>query len=111
MDTNRLFNGDDHLKSDLVHITLAEPPEILFYAVDVNLSDKVFKQGLNRSKSPFIEMYETEGEAYNAIPRNKIPSLFAIVSRAMAEDGYKFYHAETGEWLADEIPKRYIRLQ
>ena len=98
------------MKNDLCHLTLEKPPVILFYAVPIEDSDKVYKRGLNRLKNPFIEMYETRQEARGTI-RNKIPSLFAILSGAMAEDGYKFFYAETGEWLTDEVPSKYLLLQ
>lgn len=97
--------------NDLCHLTLKKPPEILFFATNADLCDQVYKQGLKRQNSPFIEVYATYDEARRKFGRRKLPSMFAIVARVMAEDGYTFCQAETGEWLVDEIPPRYIRLQ
>ena len=97
------------MRKDLCHLSVQNPPEFLFVAVNAELSDKVFERGLKRRKMPFIEMYETEHEARRAI-RNGRPSMFTILARVMAEDGYRFCVSETGEWLTDEIPARYLRL-
>lgn len=101
--------GDDFMKKDLCHLSIAEPPEFLFCTVKASSFDNIFRQGLKRKKKPFIEMYETADSARrNRNVKNHI--VFAILSNVMREDGHIFYHAETGEWLTDEIPSRYIRL-
>ena len=91
-------------------MTISEPPEFLFKAVDMELSDIIFRRGLNRLKMPFIDMYETETEARRAYTKKKIPYVFAIRSRAMYEDGFMFYSLETGTWGTDDIPQRYLLL-
>ena len=91
-------------------MTIADPPEFLFKAVDMELSDIIFRRGLNRLKMPFIDMYETETEARRAYTKKKTPYMFAIRSRAMYEDGFKFYLLETGTWGTDDIPQRYLLL-
>lgn len=95
------------MKSDLCHLTLQKPPEFLFCAVNAEESFKVFRTGLNRLKNPFIESFTTERDARRSIKGHT--DAFVVLSGLMAEDGYKFYHAETGEWLTDEIPSRYLR--
>lgn len=91
-------------------MTIAEPPEFLFKAVDMELSDIIFRRGLNRLKMPFIDMYETDTLARRAYTKKKTPYIFAIRSRAMYEDGFKFYLLETGTWGTDDIPQRYLLL-
>lgn len=97
------------MKSNLCHLSMQKPPEFLFCAVKVEKSYEVFRSGLKRLKDPFVEVYASEAEARQAIKGNH-PSLFTVLSGVMNEEGYDFYHAETGEWLADEIPARYLRL-
>lgn len=92
-------------------MVFAEPPEFLFKAVSEEFIDQTFRQGLNRLKMPFIDMYETENEARSAYGKRKPSYVFAIRSKAMYKDGYKFYRLETGTWGADEIPPRYVLLQ
>ena len=97
------------MRKDLCHLTVQKPPEFLFVAVDMSKSDDAFKHGLKRLKKPFIEMYEKEHNARLAF-RKGHPSMFIVLAEVMAEDGFTFYHAETGEWLTDEIPSKYLRL-
>ncbi len=99
------------MTKDIIHLTLAEPPEILFCAVDIKSYDEVYRRGLNRLKTPFIELFTSETDARNSFGKRRLSSLIAIVAKTMADDGYRFYHAETGEWLTDEVPSKYIRLQ
>jgi len=94
---------------NLCHLTLKNPPEFLFVAVGYDSYDKAFKNGLKRRKTPFIDMYENDFDARRK-SKKKYTFVFAILARVMAEDGYRFYLAETGEWLTDEIPAHYLRL-
>lgn len=94
---------------DLTHITLQKPPEFLFCAVEGDSVDDAFKCGLNRLKMPFIVAYESDYDAKREIPLEKSPASFVILSGLMAEDGYRFMLAETGEWLTDEVPAKYLR--
>ena len=98
------------MKEELVHMTLAEPPEFLFKAVPLNSIDHVFTHGLKRLKTPFIDAYETENDARIGFGYNKFAYIFVIRSRAMYEDGYKFYMLETGTWGTDEVPQKYLLL-
>ena len=93
---------------DLTHLQLEKPPEILVYATNTDLCDDAFRNGVKRKKKTFIELYENEDDARRKV-RKKQAFLFAVMTEMMAEDGYNFYHAETGEWLTDELPKKYIR--
>ena len=96
---------------NLCHFKLEKPPEFLFYATNAYLSDKVFRQGLKPQNSPFVEVYDSIDKAKRTIDRKAQKATFVIIARTMADDGYRFCHAETGEWLVDEIPSRYILLQ
>ena len=90
---------------------IAEPPEFLFYAVEASKVDRVFKQGLNRSKMASIALYDNPDKARRTIAGRKPVCVFAIVARVMVEDGYIFYRSEADEWLVDEIPSKYLRFQ
>ena len=102
---------ETNMAEDIIHFSLQKPPEFLFYATDEYSIDKVMRNGLNRPKMPITMMYESAEEAKRKIPRDHISFLVIILSNVMAEDGYFFSHAETGEWFANEIPPKYIRLQ
>lgn len=86
-----------------------KPPEFLFVAVTVEESNFAFRNGLNRLKKPFIKLYESEREARKNFKKG-FPSMFTILAEVMAEDGYVFYKAETGEWMTESIPKKYLRI-
>ena len=98
------------MTEDLVHLSLQKPPEFLFFAIGDDSVDDAMRHGLNRLKTPFIEMYEEKETARRKLRKPTI-FLVAVLARWMAEDGYFFSHAETGEWLTEEIPPKYLRLQ
>ena len=97
------------MKSNLCHLSLQKPPEFLFCAMKAEKSYEAFRGGLKRPEMSFIEMYASETDARRAT-KDVHPSVLVVLSGVMDEEGYLFYHAETGEWLADEIPARYLRL-
>ena len=94
----------------IIHLSLQKPPEFLFYATDQYSIDKIMRKGLNRKMAPLTMIYETIDEATRQVKKH-LPFVVAILSEVMAEDGYKFSRMETGEWVANEIPPKYIRLQ
>ena len=96
------------MKADLVHLSLKKPPEFLFGGVSVRIFDRTVRQGLKRNTEPFVMLYEDAKE----IPRGRVRKMsFVVLTGVMAEDGYRFAHADTGEWVTDEVPSKYIRLK
>ena len=96
---------------NLCHLRLAEPPEFLYFAMDGDSSHKAFMHGLKRKGEPFVTLYGNEALARKDLRRLPYVTLFAVVARVMSEDGYKFALADSGEWVIDEVPPKYLRLQ
>ena len=95
---------------NLTHLALRKPPEFLFCAVEGEFVDRTFKRGLNRLKMPFIVLCTSQTDAMRRIPLKKHPTLFVVMSGLMHEDGYSFAQAETGEWVTETIPSKYLRI-
>lgn len=91
----------------LTHITLQKPPEFLFYATDEHSVDQLMRNGFNG----LLWLYEDEQDARRSVRRVFPYFIIIVLSEVMAEDGYSFFHADSGEWLTDHVPIKYLRLQ
>ena len=94
----------------ITHLTLSEPPEFLFKTVREEFIDKTYKHGLKRERSLFVDTYASEKQSRRGFGKRTVYT-FVIMARLMADDGYRFFHAETGEWLIDEVPAKYLRFK
>ena len=89
----------------------AEPPEILFCAVETSKCERTYRQGLNRSKMASVALYDNPESARRSLGRKSNVSVFAIVARVMVEDGFVFYRSPENLWHTTEIPPKYLRFQ
>ncbi len=94
---------------DVARLTEQKPPNFLFCAVEGDFVDVTFKRGLKGHRKRLIVMYESEYEARKQIPLKDYPVAFAILSDLMHEEGFVFYKADTGEWLTEVVPPKFLR--
>lgn len=92
---------------------LAVPPVVLYHGTSIDATKSIKKQGLvkmNRNAVHLSKDIETATSVglRHAKTQNKLVVL-EIDCKNMYADGYKFYIAENGVWLTEEVPSKYIK--
>lgn len=92
---------------------VAVPPVILYHGTSTHAYETIKKQGLKKMNRDYVHLSKDIETAKSVGLRHakheKNLAILVIDCKKMLADGYKFYVAENGVWLADEIPAKYIK--
>jgi putative RNA 2'-phosphotransferase len=86
------------------------PPLVLYHGTAEKYIDSIKKEGLNPRKRNFVHLSETIDMAWQVGARHGSPVVLSIDTKAMIRGGYKFYKAQNGIWLTDEISPQFLKI-
>lgn len=92
---------------DLELISL-EPPPQLYHGTATRFLESIRSQGLVRGFRQFVHLSTDIQMATIVGKRHGAPVVLTVNSGAMYADGYSFYYSESGIWLVDSVPVKYI---
>ena len=84
------------------------PPEFLFHGTATSHIESILKKGLMPRSRQYVHLSQDEHTALAVGKRHGKPIVLRIKSLLMYEQGYKFFQAENGVWLAGKIPTEFI---
>jgi putative RNA 2'-phosphotransferase len=86
------------------------PPDFLYHGTASRFIDSIMKDGLKPMRSQYVHLSMNEETALKVGKRHGTPVVLRIDTKKMHEDGYKFYLSENKIWLAEKVPREYIKL-
>ena len=86
------------------------PPPILYHGTAEKYIDSIMKEGLTPRKRNFVHLSETIDMAKQIGTRHGSPVVFSIDIEAMIRAGYKFYKAQNGIWLTEDILPKFLKV-
>lgn len=84
------------------------PNDILFHGTALKVIDKIYKEGIKKQSRQYVHLSSDVDTAVKVAVRHGEPIVLIINTKAMYNDGYKFYLSENGVWLTDYVPPEYI---
>lgn len=89
-----------------VAITYAEkvPPEFLYHGTATRFLESILKEGLKPGERQHVHLSEDVQTATAVGQRYGKPVVLKIEALRMHQQGFKFYQAENGVWLANCVP-------
>lgn len=84
------------------------PPDILYHGTATRFLDGIFAEGLKKQSRKYVHLSKDFDTAVKVGKRHGNPIVLKIDALRMWCDGYKFYIANNGVWLTDNIPVDYI---
>lgn len=99
--------------TDSVAITLAEkvPPEFLYHGTATRFMESIMREGLKPGERQYVHLSEDVQTATAVGQRYGKPVVLKIEALRMYQQGFKFFQAENGVWLADLVPATSIQLE
>lgn len=88
--------------------TAKEPPEYLYHGTSQKTTEIIFKMGIQKMSRHHVHLSTDKGTAEKVGMRHGKPIVLTVASKEMANAGYQFYQSESGVWLADEVPIKFI---
>lgn len=84
------------------------PPDVLYHGTAQEYLDKIRKSGIRKMKRLYVHLSRDIETAMKVGKRHGQPIILVINTKAMINDGYKFYYSNNGVWLCDDIAYSYI---
>ena len=86
----------------------ATPPDILFHGTSTPFIPSIFADGLKKMSRQHVHLSADQKTALTVACRRKDPIVLSIDTKAMVQDGFKFFISENTVWLIDTVPAKYI---
>ena len=85
-----------------------KPPEFLFHGTATRFLDSIQRQGLVAGSRHHVHLSENEQIATAVGQRYGKPVVLKIKALLMFEQGFKFYQADNGVWLTDQVLPEFL---
>lgn len=98
--------------TDSVAISYVEmlPPEFLFHGTATCFLESIQQQGLLPGARHYVHLSEDIQTATAVGQRYGKPVVLKLEALRMHQQGFKFYQAENGVWLTDQVPPKFLTL-
>lgn len=88
----------------------ATPPMILYHGTAEKYLADIMKDGIKPRKRNFVHLSETIDMAMQVGARHGKPIVLAIDTAAMISVDHKFYKAQNGIWLTEDILPKFLKI-
>lgn len=85
-----------------------EPLDMLFHGTYVGALGQIFEHGLKRMRRTHVHLSKSSADAIEVGARRGKPVLIQVDAIGAYLNGVKFYLADNGVWLSDDIPPEYL---
>lgn len=94
-----------------IHLNLVSsiPPAILYHGTAEKYLERIMKEGLKPRSRNYVHLSETIEMAIQVGARHGNPVVLLIDSETMTKADYKFYRAQNGVWLVQNVPVCFIK--
>jgi putative RNA 2'-phosphotransferase len=85
-----------------------EPPPILYHGTATRFVESILSQGLKPQKRQQVHLSLDPATALSVGQRHGKPIVFKIDALHMHRMGFRFYLADNGVWLTDQVPPEFL---
>jgi len=103
----RAVQGHSTERVDIKHVEQV-PPEFLYHGTAMRFMDSIHKIGLLPGSRQYVHLSQDEQTALAVGQRHGKPVTLKIKTLLMHEQGFKFFQAENGIWLAESVPSDFV---
>jgi putative RNA 2'-phosphotransferase len=99
-----------HSVSVELGLSSREPPPVLYHGTATRFVGSILSQGLKPQKRQQVHLSVDRDTAQRVGQRHGTPVIFKIDALQMHRLGFKFYVADNGVWLTDQVPPEFLAL-
>lgn len=104
----RIRAAQGHSVSVELGLSPQEPPPELFHGTATRFVESILSEGLKPQKRQQVHLSVDVATAQRVGQRHGKPFIFRIDAVGMRRLGFKFYLADNGVWLTDQVPPQYL---
>lgn len=109
-DGQRIRAAQGHSVTVELGLSPTEPPNILYHGSAIRFVDSILSQGLKPQERQQVHLSADETTAHGVGQRHGKPVIFKVDALRMHKDGFKFFLADNGVWLTDQVPPGFLTL-
>lgn len=87
-----------------------EPPSILHHGTAAQFVDSILSEGLKPQARQQVHLSADEATAYHVGQRHGKPVILKVEAFRMHTKGFKFFLADNGVWLTDQVPPEFLHI-
>ncbi|MBK5526989.1 RNA 2'-phosphotransferase [Pseudomonas sp. TH08] len=95
-------------KSVELQLEAKQPPKTLYHGTATRFMDSINQQGLIPGSRHHVHLSQETTTASAVGQRYGTVVILKVAAQQMQEQGFKFYQAENGVWLTEQVPVRFI---
>lgn len=103
----RAVQGHSTQQVNIIY-TEKSPPYILYHGTATRFLTSISEQGLIAKSRQYVHLSTDEVTATKVGQRHGKPVVLKIKALDMYKQGFRFYQAENGVWLTENVPCQYI---
>jgi putative RNA 2'-phosphotransferase len=107
-DGSRIRAAQGHSVSVELGLQPQEPPAVLYHGTATRFLESIRSSGLKPQARQQVHLSSDEVTAQRVGQRHGKPIVLKVDARAMHATGFRFYLADNGVWLTDEVPPRFL---
>lgn len=104
----RAVQGHSTAAVAISHRALAPPPPLLYHGTASRFVAVIMREGLRAGSRHHVHLSQEQATAASVGARYGVPVVLQVDAAAMAADGFVFYLADNGVWLAEAVPPHYL---
>lgn len=89
-------------------LSAQEPPSVLYHGTASRLLDSIQSEGLRPQTRQQVHLSADEASAYRVGQRHGESVVLKIEALSMHARGFKFFLADNGVWLTDQVPPGFL---
>lgn len=87
-----------------------EPPSVLYHGTATRFVESILSEGLKPQDRQHVHLSIDEATAQRVGQRHGKPVILKIEALRMHAKGFKFFLADNGVWLTDQVPPEFFAL-
>jgi putative RNA 2'-phosphotransferase len=106
----RIRAAQGHSVSVELGLPAREPPPVLYHGTATRFVEAILAEGLKPQSRQQVHLSLDEMTAHRVGQRHGKPVIFTVNAARMHAQGFKFYRADNGVWLTDQVPPEFLGL-
>jgi len=107
-DRQRIRAAQGHSVTVELGLPPQEPPNILYHGTATRFMDSIRSEGLRPQARQQVHLSADEATAKRVGQRHGKPVIFKVEALRMHVNGFKFFLADNGVWLTDQVPPEFL---
>lgn len=107
-DGQRIRAAQGHSVNVELGLLPQEPPGVLYHGTASRFVESILSEGLKPQSRQQVHLSADEATARRVGQRHGEPVIFRIDALRMHTNGFRFYCAENGVWLTDQVPAHFL---